>query len=215
MVTSAITVNNGDILIVKAVGENSTSRVLGLPTAPGQTFTAWATDLTTSNCSAQIAACVVTGSPGTLVVTQGVSGTSQYASMVVERWTSAQLAGTPAINSTHLASTANGFTGSITTVASNSAVTWCAGDWAANAPGTVGYRSSAVQDGIDNRSSGGNYVGYYATQTAATLGAQTFGLTTPVAAGTWKYLAIEIQDPLGGGTPAIPPLLIMQTRRAY
>jgi hypothetical protein len=93
-------------------------------------------------------------------------------------------------------------------------VTWVNGDWAAVSPSSAAYRSSATQDGLHDKSGTGNYVAYYATQPAASAGSQTMGLTAPTGQ-TWSLIGIEIQDPLGGGTPAIPPLLIMQTRRAY
>jgi hypothetical protein len=133
--------------------------------------------------------------------------------MVVERWTNAKLAATPATNATKDVNSANGFTGSITTAAANSVVSWCAGDWSAQAPGTIGYRSSATQDGLHNKSTL-NYVAYYAYQTAASAGAQTFGLTTPAGAAQWKYLAVEVQD-AGGGPPPYNFTTMMPPRTGY
>jgi hypothetical protein len=205
--TSAITVSNGDILVAKCTTEDAGCNPV-VATAPGQTFASRASDTTGSYCGMLISTCTVTGSPGTLVVTQAWTGLAGFGLLVVERWTGAQLAGTPATNATKLnAASAGGFSGSITTVAANSVVTWCAGDWSANAPGTVGYRSSATQDGLHDKSPS-NYVGYHAYQSAAAAGAQTFGLTTPAASGKWKYLAIEVQD--AGGAVAYPFTLLME-----
>jgi hypothetical protein len=203
LVSSSFAVANGDVIVVKTCSENK-STTAATPTASGQTFTSKNTDASTNNCDANIWTAVVTGAPGTLTVTSP--------SCVVERWTGAQLAATPATNGTKLATTANGFSGAITTVAANSIVTWMAGDWSATAPGTVAYRSSATQDGLHNKSPS-NYVAYYAYQTAGSAGAQTFGTTTPVAAGTWKYLAIEVQD--AGGAPAYNFATMMPPRTGY
>jgi hypothetical protein len=211
-VSSAITVNNGDVIVVKAMSENQGSPASGIPTASGQTFTSKNTSTTTSNVNANIYTCVVTGSPGTITVTTTWTGSSGWHSMVVERWTNAVLAATPAVNATKSVTSSGGFNGSITTAAANSAVTWCAGDWSANAPGTIGYRSSATQDGLHDKSTG-SYVGYYAYQSAGAAGAQSFGLTTPAASGAWKYLAIEVQD--AGGAPAYNFATMMPPRTGY
>jgi hypothetical protein len=212
LVSSSFAVANGDVIVVKTCSENQGAPVANTPTAPGQTFTDKNTAANGSECDAHIFACVVTGAPGTLIVTSPWATTAGWHSAVFERWTGAQLAATPATNGTKVVNSANGFTGAITTAAANSVVTWMAGDWSATAPGTVAYRSSATQDGLHNKSPS-NYVAYYAYQSAGAAGAQTFGLTTPVATATWKYLAMEVQD--AGGAPAIPPILVMQTRRAY
>lgn len=198
-VTSAITVLDGDILVAKSATEDQSNVPFsGVPTAPGQTFYVKASDTTSSYCSAQITTCTVTGSPGTLVVTQAHTGTG-LTSLVVERWSGAQLATTPAVNATKLGTSTNGFSGAITTAANGSAVTWVATDWSANAPGTPAYRSSATQQHVHDGSTQ-FYVAYYAYQAADTAGAQTFGLTTPAGSAKWKYLAMEVQA--AGGAPA-------------
>lgn len=209
IVSASFAVVNGDVIVVKAQAEDN-GDTPATPTASGQTFTSRASDSTGSKTAGAIFTCTVTGSPGTIAVSQSWAGTG-WRSMVVERWTNAVLAATPATNATKLASGAGGFSGSVTTTAANSIVTWLAGDWAALAPGTIGYRSSATQDGLHDKSTA-IYVAYYAYQTAGAAGAQTFGLTTPAGTANWKYFAIEVKD--AGGAPAIPPILIMQSRGA-
>lgn len=196
LVSSAFIVTTGDVIVVKTVGENQGAPAAGVPTAPGHTFTDRNTYTLTSNCDAHIFTTVVAGSPGTLTVTVPWTGSAGYHSAVFERWTAASLAATPATNATKNVTGANGFNGSVTTTAANSQVSWCAGDWNALAPGTPGYRSSAVQDGLHDGSTA-HYVAYYATQAAAAAGAQSFGLTTPAGSAVWKYLAIEILDNAG------------------
>ena len=202
LVTSAITVNNGDVLVVKS-GSEAQIVVGGTPTAPGQTFTSRKAVSVSGYSWAGCSTAVVTGSPGTLVVTQAWSGTSGQHEMLVERWTGAQLAGTPATNTTVTVSS-TGFSGTLTTVAANSVVSWIAIDTNTNTPGTVGYRSSATQEQVTTP---GNYVGYFAYQAAAVSGAQTFGTTTPTGAA-WSFIGIEIEAaaaapdyPFGTTTP--------------
>lgn len=189
IVSTAITVNNGDLLVVKTSNWGA-SPTIATPTAPGQTFTLQAATSAGSWCTVRIYTAIVTGNPGTLVVTQSFSGSNGQRSSVFERWTNAKLAATPAINATKNSTSANGFSASVTTVANNSVVTWAAGDYNGIVPGTPAYRSSAVGES-NNRMSG--YAFYYATQAAATAGAQTFGLTTPAASTVWSYLGMEIQ----------------------
>lgn len=189
IVSTAITVNNGDLLVVKTSSWGA-SPVPSLPTALGQTFTERGTISSGSFCYVKIHTAIVTGSPGTLVVTQPFSGSNGRRSSVFERWSNAKLAATPAINATKNSTSANGFSASVTTTAANSVVTWTAGDYNGVLTGTPAYRSSAVNESYNRVSS---YAFYNAYQAAATAGAQTFGLTTPAASVVWSYLAMEVQ----------------------
>lgn len=211
LVSSAITVANGDVLVVKVATADQLSPSIGTTTGGSQTFTQRANVSISSKCAVRILTAVVTGSPGTVTVTQAFGGTGGYHSMVVERWTGAQLAATPATNGTTTGNSI-GPSATLTTVAANSVVTWVDADWAARAPGVTAYRSSATEDGIHDGSTA-NYVAYFAWQVAATIGSQTIGLTTPATAQNWAMVGIEVQD--AGGAPALPAPLIMQTRRAY
>lgn len=205
LVTSAITVTNGDVLVIKVAAESNATGIT-TPTGGSQTYTLRASDATASHCNVAIYTAVVSGSPGTVTVTVAFTSTPSWHSMVVERWTGAQLAGTPATNSTKVGTGAPSTT--LTTVAAGSVVTWVNGDWNATAPGTPAYRSSATQDGRHDKSTS-FYVAYYATQAAASAGSQTMGLTAPTGQ-TWSLLGIEVQD-AGGGAPAdVPPLVMAQ-----
>lgn len=188
LVTPSFTPSNGEVIVVKAVAENNNC-VPGTPTGGSQTYTSRASSAASSNVAAAIFTAVVASSPGSMTITVPWTGTAKWHSMVVERWGSAQLAGTPATNSTKTGSGAPSAT--VTTVAANSIVTTLDGDWNANAPGTPAYRSSATQDGLHNKSTG-NYVAYYFYQSAASAGSQTIGMTAPTGQA-WTLLGIEVQ----------------------
>jgi hypothetical protein len=86
-------------------------------------------------------------------------------------------------------------------------VTFLDGDWNAVHPDTRVYSSGATEDGLHDQSPT-SYVAYYAYQTAATAGSQTFGLTAPSGRKD-TILGLEIQDP--SGTPAVVPHLLTLT----
>lgn len=195
LVSPSFTPSNGEVLVVKViVGDRLTTFVT--PTGGSQAYTSRGTTAISANCGVQVYTAVVSGSPGSMTITQGFGGASNWHSMVVERWGSAQLAGTPAVNGTKNGSGAPSAT--LTTTGTDSIVTWCCGDWNAIAPGTPAYRSSATQDGLHDKSTS-FYVGYYAYQAAAAAGSQTIGLTAPTGQ-EWAMVGIEIQA--GATTPA-------------
>lgn len=201
LVTPSFTPTNGEVIVVKAVTEDS-GTTISTPTGGSQTYTSRATSTAASNCGCAIYTAVVSGSPGAMTVTVAIGGNAKWHSMVVERWSGAALATTPATNVTK---TGTGTaTTTLTTAAAGSVVTWLDGDWNATAPGTPTYASSATQDGLHNKSPS-NYVAYYAYQTAASAGSQTFGVTSPTGQ-TWTLLGIEVQSSGGGGASAIPGL---------
>lgn len=198
LVTSSFLPGANDVIVVKVIGEDSTT-VGGTPTASGLTFTLRASSAVTSNCWVGVWTAVV-GSSTSITVTSPWSGNAGFHSMTTERWSGAQLAGTPATNATKTGTGAPSTT--LTTVAANSIVSWANGDWAAVAPGTPAYRSSALQEGLDNRSTS-DYVGYHAYQTAASAGSQTLGLTAPTGQ-TWTLIGVEVQA--GPLIPAPPQI---------
>lgn len=188
LVSPAFTPQTGDIIVLKQVTEDASDTISG-PTNSGSTFSAWTsrvTDATASRVGARISTATCTAGGTSSTVTANFSSSTRHHSLVVEVWQNAQLAGTPATCDT----TGSGApTATVTTVAANSVVSWCDGDWAA-VTGAAAYRSAAYQDGIDQQ--GGLYCAYYAYQAAASAGAQTIGLTAP-AGQTYTLLGIEIQ----------------------
>lgn len=199
LTSDSLTVQDGDVIVCKEVNADAGQTISQPTIAPGSiTMTSRALSTQANYCGVRISTWVVTGNPGSIVVTATFSGSSPaQRSMVIEIWRNAQLGTSVAVNSTYLNdNSTTGFSGSVTTAANDSIVTWCAGDWRAVAFGTIGWRSSASTDG-DGSNLGGDgltYSTYYAYQTAATAGAQTFGLTTPTSATRFTYFGIEIQN---------------------
>lgn len=202
LVSPSFTPSNGEVLVVKVVTADD-GQTIGTPSGGSQVFTSRAASATSSTCWAAIFTAVVSGSPGSMTVTVGLSGSTQWHSMVVERWGNAQLAATPATNDTKTGS-GIGPSATLTTVAANSIVTNLDGDWNAVAPGSPAYRSSGTQDGLHDKSAIVQYVAYYWYQSAASAGSQTIGLTTPASAQKWTMLGIEVQDADGAPAAATP-----------
>jgi hypothetical protein len=202
LVSPSFTPATGDIIVVKAAGEDSTLH-LNTPTNSANTIT-WTlqqSDTTSSHCSAYMWTGAVTagGSACTVTVSTVAGGAAQFHSMMVERWdgTTCQLAGSPALNKKVSTGTA---TSSLTTTAAGSVISWMDADWAANSPTSATYSNSSnnTSEGIDNRSTN-NYVAYYDYLQAPTAGATTYGVTAPTGQ-TYSLLAIEIQAVSSGGT---------------
>ncbi|HSX28845.1 MAG TPA: hypothetical protein VLF60_05345 [Candidatus Saccharimonadales bacterium] len=200
LVTTSFTPTNGEVIVVKAATWD-TGTPSGTPSGGGLTYTQRAIGQPGGfNCYSTIFTAVVSGSPGSMAVTLSAPATSSYHSMTVERWSNAQLAATPATNSVI---TGNGTTPSDTviTTAANSVVTWVNADDSSQG-GTHTYLSGAVEDGLADGSSFSNSVHYYAYQTAAAAGSQTFGMSLPTAQ-KWTMVGIEVQD-----NPAAPPTAV-------
>lgn len=198
LVSPSFTPSNGEVIIVKVTGESFQTPNINTPTGGGQTYTQQAIISQASECEIRIYSAVVSGSPGSMSITVTFSSNPGYHAMLIERWGSAQIAGSPAAINV-IASGAPSTT--INTVAADSAVSWLAADWNANAPGTPSYRSGAVQEGIHDLSPG-NYVGYFAYQATTVAGSQTIGLTSPVGQEA-AIGAIEIQGISGPTAPAV------------
>jgi hypothetical protein len=208
LTTPSFTPATNELIIIKGVTENYTTGI-GPPTATGGgiTWTKRVENTTVNNCFASIWSGVVTSGGTAITVTGNLTDNGNptgYGAIVVERWTTAQLAGTPAT-----AAVVNGAstTATITTVGVGSVVSYADGDWNAVAPGVPAYASSATQDGLDDKSSGVHYASYFAYQSAPTAGTQTFGLTAPTGRKD-SIVAIEIQDSTGG---TVTPHLFMLT----
>jgi hypothetical protein len=205
-VTSAsFTPPSGSIVVAKIILSDANLNISGSLTG-GLTFTS-RVNAGTSNSSTRVAIYTATGAGSAVTVSAAFVGNGNARALIVEVWTGAQLAGTPATHS--LVGAGSAPSDSITTAAANSVVSWGNGDWAAT-NGAATYRSSATQTSLHWVS--GLHTAYTAYQAAASAGAQTYGLTAPTGQNP-TLAAIEIQD--SGGAPALPPFLTMQTRRAY
>lgn len=189
LVTPSFTPSNGEVIIVKAASETFTVPTIGSASGGGQTFTSRVDNASANHSPVRLFSAVVSGSPGSMEVTVQFLINDGWHSMVVERWSGAQLAGSPAVVS---AISSGAPSATINTVANDSIVTWVSADWNAVAPGTPAYRSGAVQDGMHDKSGTVSYVAYYAYQDAVSSGSQTIGLTAPGAQEA-SFAGIEVQ----------------------
>jgi hypothetical protein len=198
LTSTSFTPATGDIIVVKAISADSGTPP-GTPTGGGWTYTQRVGDATASHTNVHIWTAPVTlgGTAQTIAISW--SGTTNWHSMVVEVWSNAALAGSPATANTRGGPSAPSTT--ITTTAANSVVTWCNGDWSAVSPAgrTYNTTSATPSEELVHDGSTTNYVAYYAYQTAGAAGSQTFGITAP-STQTWTLAAVEILDAPSGGT---------------
>ena len=207
LTTSSFTPSNGEVIIVKA-GTWDSAITMGTPTGGSQTYTSRAA-ATSGGFRPWVGiwSAVISGSPGSMTISSTPSANSWH-NMVVERWSSAQLAATP------VTATLDGGTGaastSLTTSAANSVISWVAGDAQSLDPATRAYQASAAttEEAVDDGHVGANGVWYYARTTVATATSQAFGLTAPTGM-QWWIAGIEVLDNSGGPAFVAPPPLVI------
>jgi hypothetical protein len=188
--TTAFTPSDGEVIVVKAATWD-TGTPAGTPSGGGQTYTRRSTAAPggfAGYCT--IFTAVVSGTPGSMSVTLSAPAGSCYHSMTVERWSGAQVAGSPATNAT-INGVGSAPSVTVTTTADNSIVTWANVD--ENSSDTAGraYLSGATEDGLADGHSTFSSVHYFAYQTAAAAGSQTVGMSTP-SNQSWTITGIEI-----------------------
>jgi hypothetical protein len=199
LMTPSFTPGNGEILVIK-LATWDTGSPLGAPTGGGLTYTSQKVIAPGGfNQWAAIYTAPVISSPGSMTVSSTPS-VSLRGSMVVERWSGAQLAATPVTNS------ANGFSSpaasTITPSAGTSVLPWVGGDASSVDPATRAYLASATQDGLRDDHVGANGCDYHAYQSSTGTGSQSYGLSAPTGM-TWVIAAIEVQDSGGGSTAGL------------
>jgi len=198
LVTPSFTPSNGEVIVVKAATWDS-GTASGTPSGGGLTYTQQIIGAPGGFAGyATIFTAIVSGSPGSMTVTLSPPAASSHHSMVVERWSNAQIAGTPAVSSPIFGNSTQA-SATITTTGANSIVTWANVDETSQNPTGHSYLSGAIEDGLSDGSSGAQSVQYYAYQTAATAGVQTIGMAVP-ATQKWTMVGMEI---LNAATP--PP----------
>lgn len=197
LVTPTFTPNAGEVLVVKATTNDSLTTI-GAPTGGSLTYTSRGAVTSGDFCYTTLYSAIVGSSPSSMAVTHTYGGAAGLRAVIVERWASAQLAGTPATNGTTTGSGAPSTT--LTTAAANSIVSWVSGDWTPVVPAAYLYRSGANETSINDQSAaaGSPYVGYSAYQHAATAGSQTLGLSAPTGQA-WSLLGVEVQYLLAAG----------------
>lgn len=198
LTTPSFTPANGEVLIVK-LGTWDTAVSMGVPTGGAQTYLSQQIVATGGfNPWTGIYGATVAGSPGAMTVSSTPSATCWH-SMVVERWSGALLAATPVVNTT-VSGASSAPSGTVTTTAANSIVTWGSADANSTSPATRAYLSGAVEDGLQDGSVGANNVAYYAYQAAAAAGAQSIGLSAP-AGQRWVMAGVEVKAAAAAPTP--------------
>lgn len=206
LVTAAFTPAAGELLVVKIVCGDADQTIGTLAVTGFTLVSAFASRVnvgtTGSGCRAAIFTAFVNASAsGT--VSSGTFVNTQPRGMCVERWTNAQLAGTPATASI-LVDTAAPYTQTITTAANGSVLSYTMADWSGTSPAGaafVGDTATPTQEQAATNSAG-NVTGYWLYQAAATAGSQTWGMSAPSSASNYTGACIEIQDAGGGGTNA-------------
>lgn len=199
LTTPSFTVPNGTDVVVKMTTWD-TAVSMGSVTGGSQTWTSQTVEAPGGfNGWAGITTATIAGSPGPMTVAATPSGSSQH-NMVVECWSNAQLAATPA---TAAAANATGSV-NITTAAPNSVVSWCGVDDNSVDPAARVYLGSAVEETVFDGHIGSNSVQYFAYQQAAAAGLQAFGLSAP-AGLKWVTAGIEIQAAGTGTTLTAQP----------
>ncbi len=202
LVTPTFTPSNGEVIVVKAATWD-TGTASGTPSGGGLTYTQQIIGAPGGFAGyATIFTAVVSGSPGSMTVTLSPPASSSHHSMVVERWSSAQMAVTPAVSSPIFGNSTQA-SATITTTAANSIVTWANVDELSQDPTGHTYLSGAIEDGLSDGSSGARSVQYYAYQAAATAGSQTIGMSVP-ATQKWTMVGIEVLD-ASTPPPTSPP----------
>lgn len=198
LVTPSFTPANGEVIIVK-LATWDTANPMGAVSGGGQTYTTRKTAAPGGfACWARVDTATISGSPGSMQITAIGTGSNSRHSMVVERWGSASLAVTPAVNAVVSGSGAPAF--DVTTTAANSAISWASCDVNSIDPATVAYRLSGTQDGLFDGHVGANSVQYFAYAVGAAItaaGTYTAGESAP-GGQNWVGVAVEILD--AGGT---------------
>lgn len=191
LVTPSFTPANGELIIAK-LATWDTANGMGALSGGGQTYTNRVTAAPGGfNAWARLDSAVISGSPGPMTITGAGSASASRHSMVVERWTNAQLAASPAVNSP-LTGAVSLPQSNLTTVSPGSVASYVIADTQSVDPATRAYLNSDTEEGIWDGHLGSNGVFYFARATLGAAGAYTIGLSAP-GGQRWVMAGIEIQ----------------------
>jgi hypothetical protein len=208
LVTPSFIPADGEVLVVKAQSQQGDGGAFPTPTGGSLTYTLRQSDATASHDRIALWTAVVGTSPGSMTVSVGSPGAvNNNHSIVVERWSNAQLAASPvSVKATGVSSAPST---AITTAAGNSVVSWLDSDWNSVDGASRAYiTSSATPVETGYRFITSNITFYWAYQLASTAGSQTFGLTAP-GGQNWSLAAVEVQF-AAAAAPNPPPQLTSQ-----
>lgn len=187
LTTPSFTPSVGEIIVVKWGNEDVGVPSIGAVSGGSLTYTNRASSSGVSSHAEVYVYTTTVVSASSMTVSVAASGSAGNHWMLVERWSGALLAGTPATNATKTG-TGSAPSATITTTGTTSIVTWINNDWNATT-GTAAYRSSASEDGALLVAS---HIRFYAAyQSAASAGSQTIGLTAPTGQN-WSMVGIEV-----------------------
>lgn len=216
LTTPAFTPSNGEVLVVK-LATWDTANGMAAPTGGSQTYqpTPGAVAPGGFNGWVGIWVTTVSGSPGSMTVSSApATGTASRHTMVVERWSSAQLAATPASSNGTGNQTLPSL--SLTTTGANSVISWAISDAQSSNPATRAYLLSGVEDGLFDghvAADGVFYFAYSGSSAVTSSGSYTYGMTAP--SQIWVMAGVEIQAAAGGASSPTPsPLVVTSTRPA-
>lgn len=185
---------NGDVLVIK-LSTWDTGNPMGAVSGGGQVYTTRVTAAPGGfNGWCRAVTCTVSGSPGSFSITGAGTATNSRHSMVVEHYLAANgafLAASPAVNA--VVSGAGLPSAAITTVGTNSTLSWVSVDVSSIDPATRAYLLGAVEDGLYDGHVGANSVQYFAYSTTVTTpGSYNIGMSAP-GGQTWVMAGVEVQ----------------------
>lgn len=211
LTTPSFTPSNGEVIVVKAATWDSGTS-MSTPTGGSQTYTQRVAS-TVGGFRPYVAiwTATVSGSPGSMTISSTPSASSWH-NMVVERWSSAQLAATPVTDS--LQGGTGAASSTLTTTAANSVISWVAGDAQSLNPATRAYLNggTTTEELVDDQHVPTNGVWYYVRQSVAAAGSTSYGLSAPTPM-QWWIAAVEILDN-SGAAQAVATTPIVVTRAA-
>lgn len=204
LTTPSFTPSNGEVVVVK-MATWDTGSPLGAPTGGSQTFTARVINAPGGfNEWCAIYTTVISGSPGSMTISS-IPSVSLRGSMLVERWSNAQLAATPVTaTSTGAAAAASG---TITPTSGSSVISYVIGDAQSVDPATRAYLNSATDEGMRDDHVGANGVDEYAWANSTGAGSQSYGLSLPTGM-TYVTAAIEIQAVASVQATTVEPIVV-------
>jgi hypothetical protein len=211
--TASIAWTNGDVVIVK-LATWDTNATMNAPTGGSQTYTQRVLNSPGANRAwVAIYSATISGSPGSFVVSSVHAGTASWHTMMVERWTGAQLAASPVVASGGNTSSVPSM--SLTTSANDSIISCVNSDWNARDPSSRTYVGTTTEEGVLDKSGSSDVVEYHWYQSVATAGAQSPGISAPLAQN-WTAGAIEVLAAGGAQAPA-PAIRVMRqaVKRSY
>jgi hypothetical protein len=203
-VTPSFTPAAGEVLVAKVVQWQGTTTISG----GGLTWQLRASGTAANKAPVFIYTAVVPAGQASMTVTATKAGTTGTHALVVERWLGAELAATPATNTVKVGASTTAISTTLTSVGTNSIVTWCCTDWNEPAVTSTVYRSSATEEQKFLQT--GEYSAWQAYQASPTTGTVTFGVSTP-STGDWQMVGIEILEAAAAPPPAggiAPPVFV-------